>query len=377
MIALLVLQLSAAASGNGELTPFAIRGFVKPVFSAVVRDTALPAQRVQVGIRSSRAGLTFAGQPLPQWRYKAFFVLGGDTFPALVSVRPVDANNDGSVDRIQTSARQAIGDVVRETSVTWVPVEGAGLRVGRMPVPLTSAAQSADVALLFNERAGPNQLFLADDDLGGLVEFGEDAPAQVRAGVFNGTGTGSNGGQRGILYLGRIDVQVVGESGHDEVNPERSGPRVGFGGGLIWHPYRTFDGAGFPRMRVNDFRGSVSVRLGLGGWSLDVEGLHRLQVDALSARPIVASGAYAQSAWRLPVGVEPIVRVGWAVEDRSFDPRTTIWTEGGLNFYPAIANADSSKRANVRINVAYQGEHRVTEGESAHAAEAAVVVAFP
>ena len=44
--------------------------------------------------------------------------------------------------------------------------------------------------------------------------------------------------------------------------------------------------------------------------------------------------------------------------------------------YPAIRNDDITKRNNLRLTVAYQGEHRLTEGESAHAAVASAVLAF-
>ncbi|HHO50513.1 MAG TPA: hypothetical protein ENK18_06465 [Deltaproteobacteria bacterium] len=362
----------AAASDALELS-----GFVKPTFSAVLRPSALPREQLKVGLASSAAGLTFQGQPLEQWRYKVFFVVGSQTFPALVSARVVDTDNDGAVDRVETSSSGALGDIVRETSVSWVPSSGFRIRTGRMPVPFTSAAQSADVALLFPDRAGPNDLFLADDDLGALIEAGAiGGEVAMKTGVFNGSGTGASGSERGVLYLARFDLQPLGAFSFDETNPLRTEPRVGIGAGLIWHPYRAFDGVGFPRLQINDLRGSVSLRLGLAGLTLSLEGLHRYQFDSLTARPIVASGAYVQGGWRLPSAVEPIGRLGWAAEDRSFAPRTTLWTEGGINIYPAFGNEDESLRDNVRMSFVYQGEHRLTEGESAHGAVASLILGF-
>ncbi len=375
---LLLVAGSSAASANDGRDALRLSGFIKPVFSAVVRDAALPEDQLDIGLRSSRGGLVLAGDPLPQWRYRLFFVLGGDTFPALVRASAVDANNDGAVDGIATATRPAIGDLIREASITWQVVdEHLQVRAGQMPVPLTSAAQSADVALLFADRAGPNDLFLADDDLGALVEaFAPDQIVQARVGLFNGTGTGASGGQRGVLYLARVDVQPLGEFTFDETDPTRTDARLGLGAGLIWHPYRAFDGVGFPRVRVNDLRAAVSLRAGVAGFHVALEALHRLQVDGLSNRPVTASGAYIQGGWRLPAGIEPIFRFGWAVEDRSFDPRATVWTEAGFNLYPAIGNEVVAKRDDLRVTVAYQGEHRVTEGESAHAAVASVVLGF-
>lgn len=374
MIALLCAGAGLAWAADEALE---LSGFVKPTFSAVSTPAALPEDRIRIGLSSSRAGLTFRGQPLDQWRYKVFFVVGSDTFPALVGAKAVDTDNDGAVDRVDTETRGALGDIVRETSVSWVPSESIGIRAGRMPVPFTSAAQSADVALLFPDRAGPNDLFLADDDLGALLEANvPDGTLAIKAGLFNGTGTGPGGGQRGVLYLARVDLQPLGEFSFDETNPLRSEPKVGIGAGLIWHPYQAFDGVGFSRLQINDLRGSASLRVGLAGLSLSLEGLHRYQLDNLTARPIIASGAYVQGGWRLPSAIEPIGRIGWAAEDRSFAPRTTLWLEGGFNLYPAFGNEDESLRDDVRMTFVYQGENRITEGEFAHGAVASVVLSF-
>ena len=360
------------ASGN-----YSLRGFVKPVFSAVVRTSALPRDELNIGLASSKAGITLRGKPLDHWRFKVFFVVGADTFPALTRAKAIDTDNDGAVDRVDTASRGALGDIVRETSVTYKPSGGFQVRAGRMPVPLTSTAQSADVSLLFPDRAGPNQLFLADDDLGALAEMNTArSTVLAKMGVFNGTGTGSSGGQRGILYLARLDLQPLGAFTFDEVNPTRTEPRLGLGAGLIWHPYRSFDGVGFARVRVNDLRATVSLRAGIAGFTVAMEGLHRHQIDDLTSRPVVASGAYIQAGWRLPIALEPIGRLGWAAEDRSFDPRTTVWTEGGFNVYPALGAGPEARRNALRLTLVYQGEHRITEGESAHGAVGALVLRY-
>lgn len=369
-------MLVSGAWGQAE-PPVQLEGFVKPVFSTVVRNASLPEDRLQVGLSGSRAGIVIRGAPLPAWKYRVFFVVGGNTVTALTAASTVDRDNDGVVDGLQTTARSVLSDLVRETSVTWAPSAVFQIRAGQMPVPFTSAAQSADVALLFPERAGPNDLFLAEDDLGALAELQTRSQVfRAKVGVFNGTGTGANGGQQGVLGLARIDLEPLGPFSFDEANPLRTEPRLGIGVGLIVHPYRQFDGVGFPRSQVLDLRASGSVRVGIGGFTLSVEGLHRRQTDDLTDRPIVATGAYAQTGWRLPAGIEPIARAGWAVEDQSFDPRETVWTEGGLNLYPAIRSEDAAQREALRITFAYAGEHRLTEGETAHSGTAALLLRF-
>ncbi|MEZ4236570.1 MAG: porin [Myxococcota bacterium] len=366
---------AATAPGAGGVDEAVeLSGFVKPVFSAVYRGSALPRDRLAVGLTSSTAGIVLRGEPVDHWRYKVFFTVGAGTFPVLVGARGVDLDNQGGLDRVDVDTAGALGDIVRETSITWAPVDAFAIRAGRMPVPFTSAAQSADTALLFPERAGPNQVFLADDDLGALLELTlpEDR-VLAKAGVFNGSGTGPSGGERGVLYLARVDLQPLGPFAFDETRPLRSKPRLGLGAGAIWHPYRAFDAVGFERVGVNDLRLSGSFRFSAAGLSVAVEGLYRLQTDTLTSRPLSATGAYAQGGWRLPIAIEPIGRVGWSAVDRTFDPRTTVWTEGGLNVYPAHGDAG---RDAIRLTFVYQGEHRVTEGETAHGAVAAAVLTF-
>jgi len=92
------------------------------------------------------------------------------------------------------------------------------------------------------------------------------------------------------------------------------------------------------------------------------EWLRRIQVDSLSARPEWATGWYGQAGWHLPLGLEPMARMGEALSDESFDTRKTVWIDAGLNFYPA-QNAERSDQ--VKITTHYLSENRVSEGEHA------------
>ena len=196
------MALFGSASASESLK---LEGFVKPVFSTVIRTASLPEDRLSVGLTGSRAGIIMHGRPLPSWKYRVFFTVGSSTVTALTQARAVDSDNDGVVDQVATRATGVISDLVRETSIAWVPSRHFQVRVGQMPVPFTSTAQSADVALLFSERAGPNELFLAEDDLGALAELQlGDGVLLAKSGLFNGTGTGPSGGQRGVLYLARL-----------------------------------------------------------------------------------------------------------------------------------------------------------------------------
>jgi len=343
-----------------------ISGFVSPGFVATVRPNAVPEDRLNAGINNSRAGIIFAGEPAQRWAFKAYLLVGEDSFLALTEADAVDLDNDGSVDTLATSARAALGDIVRETSITWAPFQVFDVKLGRMPIPFTSQAQSADTALLFPERSGPNQIFLADDDLGGLAGLNIMERVLLRAGVFNGSGAGPlSSSDQGALYTVRLDVHPLGEFGFDESRPGKGPFRLGLGAGLAHHPYTTYDSAGYADVEVSDFRGSLSARLAVAGLSLSGEYLKRLQTDSLTARPVEATGGYGQLGWYLPVGIEPIARAGATVEDQSFAPRNTIWTDAGVNVYPRYKSETPDA---VRVTAQYLSENRVTEGELARGA---------
>ena len=109
------------------------------------------------------------------------------------------------------------------------------------------------------------------------------------------------------------------------------------------------------------------------GLYLVAEFLSRQQLDSMSARPVWGSGWYGQAGWHLPMGLEPMFRMGTATIDESFDPQTTRWLDLGLNYYPAL----KAKRADqVKITLHYLSEHRIDESERAQGISSRVQVSF-
>jgi hypothetical protein len=339
-------------------------GYVAPVFKAVYRPAARPIDQSRIGMDGSRAGLVFTGTVTPPWRFRVHLVIGADTFPALTSATPVDTDNNSTTDAIQTDSQEAMGNIVEEATATYQPIEQFDVRAGRMRIPFTSQSQSANTALMFPERAAPNEVFLRGTDLGGLLESNLfDGRILGSVGMFNGTGSSiSTGDQRGVLYTGRLDINPLGSFGFNETS-EWQGPfRLGIGSGIVHNPYTAYDSSGYPTVRVKDTRIAYSARLAFYGLYVSGEYLRRQQLDSMSSRPVWASGWYGQSGWHLPYGLEPVFRMGEVVTDESFDPRKTFWLDAGLNFYPAL-NATRPDR--VKVTAHYLSENRMTEGERA------------
>jgi hypothetical protein len=358
-VVLAALLLSTARADVIE-----IEGYVRPVLVGVYRPTGVPADQREIQMNSSLAGLIFQGSPMQHWSFRTHLRVGADGIDAITGVSAVDTDNDGNVDDVLTSRSEAMGQFVREASVTYRPIDELGVQVGRLRVPFTSQAQASDTALLFSDRAGPGKIFHADDDLGVLVLVDLGDRFNTSLGLFNGDGMGVDAADvQGVMYMARADINPLGNFDFDESRPQSQELRFGVGGGLIWHPYTVFDSAGYDNLFVGDLRATGSVRLAVAGLSLSGEYLYRLQRDDLTDRPLQATGSFGQAGWRSPIGVEPMFRMGVLVEDQTFAPRTTRWLEGGVNFYPYTRSDDPDA---VRITLEYTGENRVTEQEVAH-----------
>jgi hypothetical protein len=368
------LSLNAQAAEKGALVR--THGYVSPRFQAVFRPDARPVDQSRIGMSKSKAGLIFAGKVVPVWQFKVHFVVGSDPIYALTSAKPVDEDNDGVTDGIDGTYSPAVKNMVVESTVTYAPIKAFKLKIGRMRIPFTSQAQSANTDLMFPERSGPNETFLSGSDMGALTHTNVfDGRIQASAGVFNGTSTNVfESNRQGILYTGRIDLNPLGAFGFSETS-EWAGPLLfGIGAGIIHNPYTAYDSAGYPTVSVQDTRTSLSARASFYGLYVVGEFLNRQQLDSMSSRPTWGSGWYGQAGWHLPKGIEPMFRMGESTVDESFDAQRTTWMDAGLNFYPA---AKKARRADqVKVTVHYLNENRVDEGERAQGLSTQVQVSW-
>jgi len=375
-IGFLLVSVCGNASAETKSALVRTHGYVSPRFQAVFRPEARPVDRQRIGVSKSKAGLIFAGTVVPDWKFKVHFVVGSDPVMALTSATAVDENNDGETDAISGGYAPVVQNMVVESVVEYAPVDGFRAKFGRMRIPFTTQAQSANKDLMFPERAGPNEAFLSGSDMGALTQLNVlDGRIKALAGVFNGTSTNVfNSNRQGVMYTGRIDLNPLGDFGFSETG-EWAGPLLfGIGSGIIHNPYVAHDSAGYPTVSVRDTRLSVSARVSIYGLYVVGEYLNREMLDSMSSRPEWGSGWYGQAGWHLPRGIEPMFRIGESTIDESFDPQRTKWLDSGVNIYPAARRA---KRADqVKITLHYLNEHRVDEGEKAQGFSTQVQVSW-
>lgn len=356
---------AAAEPDRDEARPIELSGYVQPQFGVRYRPGAVPRDRTDYSAGDTRAGFIVDGQPLEGWRYTLHLVVNADVINA---VSQESGGSDSALSRTQNAIE------LERAAVDWDPTANIGVSLGQMRIPFSVEGQISNTSLMFPNRAEANQVFLRGSDLGALARLSaRDDKLRLAAGVFNGTDATSSieTGARGPLYAIRADIDPMGpmeDGGRDTLR----GPlKFGFGAGVIYYPSTTFDSAGFEGPKMRDLRASLSARAAVRGVYLQAELLRRQRTDSLSSRPLIATGAYGQASYYMPLddnmAISPMARLGWAVEDQSFDPRERVWTEAGMSLHLRTARQDPD---DLRITLQYLGEHRLTERESAHGAVA-------
>ncbi len=354
-----------------------VSGYIQPQFDFRYRPNAFPRDRTTYGAGATTTGLILSGEPLKGWSYNFHVVLAAGLIEKINQVDAIDLDGDGAPDSINTQSDTAAGLFIERAAIAYKPIDSLTITLGQMRIPFTIQNQNANFALMFPSRAGPNQFFLRGTDLGGLVSYSQKL-FQVSGGIFNGTGSDDLiRSTRGLLYALRADVSPLGEFPFSEVRNHKR-PVLGLGVGLLYFPSKQFEESGFEGISVRDLRASASVRFAVAGLYAQAEVLRRQRTDNLSSRPLVATGAYGQASYYIPVGsgrygVAPIARAGVTVEDQSFEPRTSVLTEAGA---AVIWHRGNSEEDAVKLIVQYFGEQRLTEEENAYGATTQLQLRF-
>ena len=361
---------AAAAEAEADEKPsWELSGYLQPQVGMTWRPDGLPRDRFEYGASATAAGIEIGGQPWDDWRYDLHVIVAGESREVVTGVESVDSNGDGVPDDVSAESELSPTLAVERATVSYQPVPLVGAVVGQMRIPFTVQEQSPQTSLMFPRRSGPNEVFLQGPDLGALAVLTlPNDLVRASLGAFNGSGAPvGESEERGLVYALRADVNPLGPFPFGEGDLERGRLRIGLGAGFLYYPARVYDASGYLGTRIRDLRASASFRLAVRGVYLQTEVLRRQRTDSLSSRPVVATGAYGQASYFLPlaapIGLAPIARIGYAAEDQGFDPRDTLFLEGGLTVYPHPDEPDDLK-----IVAQYLGERRLSEREDAHGA---------
>ena len=192
----------------------------------------------------------------------------------------------------------------------------------------------------------------------------------VKAGLFDGASLGLTFPQlttRGPVGVLSVEASPLGAMKALEADFGDTPFRFAFSAAGLYRSAQAYDGRGYEALSMRDWRIAFALRASYRGAFLQGEYLQATQSDDLSRRPRIARGAYAEASYYLAVqkklGLSPVARVSWSVQDESFFPLHVVALQAGLALYPRGDVPDPSV---LRFILQYRGERRVEELEVAH-----------
>jgi hypothetical protein len=157
----------------------------------------------------------------------------------------------------------------------------------------------------------------------------------------------------------------------------QTGLRFALGGGALYRTGTTYDPSGYRGLHITDTRFAAALRVSFKGLFAQGEYLQAVESDPLNGRPRIARGAYGEASYLIAaskkLGLAPLARLGWSVQDENFFPLHIVTGHVGLAAYPA---SESSPPGTVRFVLEYQSERHIEEGETAYGGLFSVMVRF-
>lgn len=330
-----------------------VSGYVLPQFEVVSLPAALPRDRMQYGVRGTRAGFALHGTPVDNFRYMVHVVV----LPAGTSNLTILSPTTAPAMSIQLSTATQTTLDIEEMSAGYRPAKWFLAKVGIFRMPFSAAQTTPIPKQMFPFRAPQTTEFQSGADAGmsaTLAPF--DARLQVTAGAFLGTSLGFVAPQqtiRGPVLVAQVAAHPLGAMNMREGDQGRGPLRFALGVASMLRDATAFDATGYEASQFNDVRLTAWARAQARGAYLQAEYLRRARTDSLSGRPLVSEGGYVQASYFQPIGkiaLGPIGRFGSSTFSQDFAARTFTSWEGGIVFYP---RADDKEPERLRILVEY------------------------
>lgn len=348
-----VAALAKEGEGEGEgapqLVPKFATGFVLVTSSYTAVPRAVPRNRYDSAL-SAVAGVAVVGQPWEKWDYLAYTLAS-----------------------LQASSITGTGGAVSPEQITirYTPTKPFSLQAGWMRMPFSMSQSSVIAQSMFPTRPEASSLFFTGADAGLLAAYEQTSGiVHAKAGAFDGSSLGLTMPQlttRGPASVVSLEVTPLGPMKPLEADFGETPFRFGVSLAGLYRSAKAYDTRGYEALAMRDWRFAVSLRASYRGAFVQGEYLQAVQTDDLSRRPRIARGAYAEASYYLAVqkklGLSPVARVSWSVQDESFFPLHVLALQAGLALYPRGEIPDPSV---LRFILQYRGERRVEELEVAH-----------
>jgi hypothetical protein len=358
-----------AAAGSAAADPprLTFSGYLRPQVELTQRPEAAPRDEFDFAVTESRAGLIASGEPVADFKVDLHVLIGAETTELVTEVKPVDNDNDGVPDQVDSKRRFDAAFTLERATVTWRPDPRLETTVGLRAIPFSAQSATATTVMVFPDLVPLHRLFVRDTDLGAMAHLTTfDKVWSVSAGAWNGTGRQVSAPGDGPLLSLRLDWNPRGEFPFRETDTSRGPLRIGLGGGVLFRQMRFFDATGHPAGRSRDLRAAASARVAIAGFTAQAELFRRQIADNVSSRPEVATGAYLLATYYhlvSPMGLAPIMRIGWLRDLEFVDPVHGSSFELGLAIYPRPNAPDPDY---MRLALSYAGVKDAPTGERTH-----------
>ena len=349
----------ASGAPKDPLVPKFASGFILANGSAQSVPSALARSRFDDSLNTV-IGVSAGGTPYERWEYLAY----------LVASVAADAVNGAG------------GSVAPEQiTVQFKPVRDLALIAGYIRIPFSVGQSAVITSSMFPTRPEPTALFQSGADAGVIAVY-EALEHRVRfkAGFFDGLSLRLTLPQHttiGPVVSASTEVSPLGALQPLEADFGASPFRFAVGGGILYRDGTAYDPSGYRGLHLSDTRVAASLRVAFRGLYVQGEYLHSLRTDDLSFRSHLARGVYGEASYyvavRRKIGLAPLTRAGWSVQDEGFFPLHDVTAEAGLALYP---RGDLAQPGGLRFVLEYQSERRIEEAETAYGALASVMYRF-
>lgn len=329
------------------IVPKFATGFVMLTSSFQAIPRAVPRNRYDASLFGI-AGVAAVGQPAPKWDYLAYVL-------ALVSTSAVNGTSGGITPE--------------QITLRYTPTKPLSFTAGWMRMPFSLSQSSVIFTSMFPTRPEATTLFYTGADAGLLAAF-ESEIVHAKAGLYDGSSLGLTTPQlttRGPVTTVNLEVTPLGAMPALEADFGATPFRFGVALSGLHRASRAFEPRGYEALEMTDVRFGVSLRASYRGLFAQGEYLQSIQTDDLSRRTRITRGAYGEGSAYFPIkkalGLSPVARLSWSVQDGTFFPLHVIAFQSGIALYP---RADLPDPSVLRFILQYRTERRVEELEVAH-----------
>lgn len=346
-------------SVTDRLVPKSAAGFILVNGNFQSVPSAVAKSQADYGV-STVIGVSASGHPWEHWDYLGYVTasIGADAVNG--------ASGSFSPEQI---------------TITYHPTGTVSLAGGYLRIPFSIGQATVIANSLFPTRPEPTAAFQGGADAGLLATYeSPEGRVRVKGGLFDGLSLVSAvpaATTRGPVFSAYAELAPLGAMSPLEGDFKGSPFRFALTGGLVYRHGSVYRADGFQGTSLEDVRFALSLRVAFKGFYAQGEYLQDAGHGELNVRTRLSRGTYGEASYHVlvgeKIGISPLVRVGWSVQDEGFFPLHIVTAHAGLALYP---RGDLAQRGGVRLVLEYLSERHIEESETAYGGLASILARF-